>query len=303
MTDTKIVLAFPGREAFTKKMDDGFYREYPEARACFELAGDAFHQDFAAYCYRAEPVPGLWTGIALAVHCYAVYCVMKNRLSSIAGFVGYSQGEFMACAAAEAAGFLPILNTMVRLEQILQEPPTRRQDMFRIMELDRDTLESCCSEASDSGYVGISAYISGDQHVISGEQPALQQAVRLAKKRGARWVLPLHSYRAYHCPLCSGPQKAAQPHFAALRPEKPAFPLYGCLDGKKSVDGPEILRKLSNQINQPLRWDHLVESLNRDGVTHLWEIGPGCTVSANARVAGGEFSFHWIHTTKDFEDV
>lgn len=168
MTDTKIVLAFPGREAFTKKMDDGFYREYPEARACFELAGDAFHQDFAAYCYRAEPVPGLWTGIALAVHCYAVYCVMKNRLLSIAGFVGYSQGEFMACAAAEAAGFLPILNTMVRLEQILQEPPTRRQDMFRIMELDRDTLESCCSEASDSGYVGISAYISGDQHVISG---------------------------------------------------------------------------------------------------------------------------------------
>ena len=190
MTDTKIVLAFPGREAFTKKMDDGFYREDPEARACFELAGDAFHRDFAAYCYRAEPVPGLWTGIALAVHCYAVYCVMKNRLSSIAGFVGYSQGEFMACAAAEAAGFLPILNTMVRLEQILQEPPTRRQDMFRIMELDRDTLESCCSEASDSGYVGISAYISGDQHVISGEQPALQQAVRLAKKRGARWVLP-----------------------------------------------------------------------------------------------------------------
>ena len=72
MTDTKIVLAFPGREAFTKKMDDGFYREYPEARACFELAGDAFHRDFAAYCYRAEPVPGLWTGIALAVHCYAV---------------------------------------------------------------------------------------------------------------------------------------------------------------------------------------------------------------------------------------
>ena len=121
------------------------------ARACFELAGDAFHQDFAAYCYRAEPVPGLWTGIALAVHCYAVYCVMKNRLSSIAGFVGYSQGEFMACAAAEAAGFLPILNTMVRLEQILQEPPTRRQDMFRIMELDRDKM---CIRDSPSSVLG-----------------------------------------------------------------------------------------------------------------------------------------------------
>ena len=233
MTDTKIVLAFPGREAFTKKNGRRFLSGISGGKGLFRAGRRCLSPGFCCVLLSGGARPRPLTGIALAVHCYAVYCVMKNRLSSIAGFVGYSQGEFMACAAAEAAGFLPILNTMVRLEQILQEPPTRRQDMFRIMELDRDTLESCCSEASDSGYVGISAYISGDQHVISGEQPALQQAVRLAKKRGARWVLPLHSYRAYHCPLCSGPQKAAQPHFAALRPGKPAFPLYGCLDGKK----------------------------------------------------------------------
>lgn len=299
MHNVRIIFAFPGREAFTKSLDDSFYREYPEARACFELVGDAFHQDFAAYCYREEPVPAVWKGIALAVHCYAVYQVIKRRFSAPVGFVGYSQGEFIACAGAEAAGFLPILNTMVHLEGILQEPTARKQDMFRIMELERSTLDRCCREASDGGYVGISAYICGDQHVISGEQPALQRAVRLAKKKGARWALPLYTARAYHCPLCKGAQKAAQSHFAALMPRKPIYPVYSCLDGEKSVDGAELLRKLSCQINHPLRWDHLVENLNRDGVTHLWEIGPGCTVSANTRVAGGDFSYHWIHTTKD----
>ncbi len=303
MDKPKTIVAFPGREAFGKERKDDFYRSFPEVRRVFELAGDLFHQDFVSLCYRSDTLEERWLPLVLAVHSYAISRVVCWLVEEPAGFIGYSQGEFLACAAAGAVDFADVLKTMEALEELLREPVEKRQDMYRIVEMSREELQDSCRRASFDSYTGISAYISRDQHVISGEQPSLQRAVRSVRKRGARWVLPLNTRRGFHSCLCDEVQRRAAPYFKKAAVRNTVVPVYSCLDGGKSRDGQQIWSKLSRQISHPLRWETLVNALNLDGATRLIEIGPGCTVSANTRIGGARFTCTWIHQEKDLEGI
>ena len=119
MDKPKTIVAFPGREAFGKERKDDFYRSFPEVRRVFELAGDLFHQDFVSLCYRSDTLEERWLPLVLAVHSYAISRVVCWLVEEPAGFIGYSQGEFLACAAAGAVDFADVLKTMEALEELL----------------------------------------------------------------------------------------------------------------------------------------------------------------------------------------
>ena len=64
-----------------------------------------------------------------------------------------------------------------------------------------------------------------------------------------------------------------------------------------------IRHKLSMQLDHPLQWGALVRRLQQNGVRRLLEIGPGCTVSGNTRVAAPALECRWINTAKDVETI
>ena len=94
MNEPSLVVAFPGREAFDKGLDDGFYQAFEVARETMQRASDYLGRDVAAMCYEGQKIEERWKSVCLAAHCYAVYRVVAPRLEQPHAFAGYSQGEF-----------------------------------------------------------------------------------------------------------------------------------------------------------------------------------------------------------------
>ncbi len=298
-----LVIAFPGREAYDKGMDDSFCRNFAASREAMEQACDYMQKDLAALCYKGEKAEERWKSVCLAAHCYAAYRAVAPRLNQPHVFTGYSQGEFTACAAAGVFSFPEVLGLIFQLETILLEGKRSDEGMVRIIGLERSRLRSCCRQADPQGKeVFISAIYSADQTMLSGRYPQLAEAARLAKRQGAQWALPIATERAFHSPLCAGAGDTAQPLFEAF-PARDAGTVYSCYDGQPSCRGSMIRHKLSMQLDHPLQWGALVRRLQQNGVRRLLEIGPGCTVSGNTRVAAPALECRWINTAKDVETI
>lgn len=291
--------AFPGRDALTKELDQSFYNTYPSVKRLFALASRHFRTDIAEICYSGK-IAVKWQTVCLVTHCLSIYQIIAEQYGPPCCAIGYSQGEFTASVACGAASFIPMLHLIFQLEQILQSQPAADECMYRIIDLNTATLEECCKQVDPTGrQLCVSSYISKNQNIISGKNNLTEHAAALAKQQGARWALNLHSPRAYHSPLCDAAASRAKKYFFAVPFQKAVIPVYSCTDGNSSQNGVNIRRKLASQINHPIQWKKIAENLTHSGVFHLIECGPGCTVSANTRIADERIQCKWIGSIND----
>ena len=294
------IAAFPGREAVAKGLDSTVYKKAASAQKVFRWASEYCAKDLASICYGAEKNEGPWMTVGLVTHCYGIYRTLEEWRGRPKAFAGYSQGEFTACAAAGVFEFPEILGLILGLEQILEEESPADEAMIRVMDLDQKVLQECCQQYQESGkQVYISAYLSDTQNIISGKQPDLQELVQELKKRGARWTLPLPVKRGYHSPLCQASAEKARKFFLRMQMYSPSNPVYSCYDGQRSADPYTIRDKLSRQVQHPIHWKTLADNCVSDGIRSLIEIGPGCTVSGNTRIANPNIACQWVKTMNE----
>ncbi len=156
--------------------------------------------------------------------------------------------------------------------------------MSAVLGVPADTLEKCCSQATEE-FVGklaedidpvviVANFNTRDQLVISGNMEAVVRAGELAKAAGGK-VIPLPVGGAFHSPLMN---RAAQKFTITLDQmniEDPCCPVVQNYDGKPSLKGEEIRRKLSRQMDSAVRWVTSVEYMIEQGVDTFVEIGPG----------------------------
>lgn len=292
--------AFPGREAIEKGLDTSFFKNYKEVRELFHIANDFCHKDIAKLCYDTFTIDIEWQTVCLVTHCYALYKIMKAEFGTPDCAAGYSQGEFTACVAAGVFKFPEILELIYKLELLLHGSQTTRECMYRIIGIATKRLEEICREADQTGnFVNISAYLSDTQNVISGKQDYAEVVIGKAKQNGARWAIPLNAERAFHCCLCNIPAEKSAELFFKQNVNTAEFPVYSCYDGKESLVGEIVKGKLSKQLNHPIMWKTLITNMADDGINQLIEIGPGCTVSANSRIADVRMRCKWIGSMSD----
>lgn len=292
--------AFPGREAVKKGLERSFYNNSKVVRDLFSQASDFCHKDIAKLCYDSSSIDNVWQTVCLVTHCYALYNIVVPAFGLPFCTTGYSQGEFTACIAAGVFQFPEILKLIYELERVLLKRQVQKECMYRIVDINVNCLEEICHTVDPTGkHVCISAYLSNTQNIISGKQDFAEAVIGRAKERGARWAISLHTNTAYHCHLCDEPARASKPLFQNQYVKAAKFPVYGCYDGKRSFAGKRIRYKLSKQLNHPIQWKTLVENMASHGITNLIELGPGCTVSANTRIAVPQMSCKWIGSMKD----
>src|SRR5207253_1329070 len=68
----------------------------------------------------------------------------------------------------------------------------------------------------------------------------------------------------------------------------PLVPVRHNLDAQTRGTADEIRAALAAQLFRPVRWTQTVQALQADGITHLFECGPGkVLVGLNKRIADG----------------
>ncbi|MBC7105812.1 MAG: ACP S-malonyltransferase, partial [Firmicutes bacterium] len=201
----KIAYVFPGQGSQAVGMGKALAEAFPEARAVFEEADLTLEFALSRLCFEgpeeelrltANTQPAI---LAVSVAAWAVLRARGLRPDYVAG---HSLGEYSALVAAGSLRFPDALRLVRHRGQYMQEAvPPGEGAMAALIGLPAGRLEEILAEAAQGEVVTAANLNSPEQIVISGHAGAVQRAIELAKKAGAKRAVLLPVSAPFHCPL------------------------------------------------------------------------------------------------------
>jgi [acyl-carrier-protein] S-malonyltransferase len=253
---------------------------FPVAREIFQEADDVLGHSLSAVMWSGPEEELTRTHNAqpaILAHSIAVHRVLADRLPEVSFAAGHSLGEFSAYVAAGALSFADAVRTVRRRgELMLRAGQERPGTMAAILGMEDADLERVCLESSVQGGEVVPAnYNAPGQLVISGDAPSVQNAMALAKERGAKRAMQLNVSGAFHSPLMEPAEAGLRVKLDDVSLRTPRFPVVSNVTGKPVSDVVDARRLLIKQLTTPVRWTACVRSMIDHGVTDIIELGPG----------------------------
>jgi [acyl-carrier-protein] S-malonyltransferase len=304
---TQVAFLFPGQGSQSVGMGADVFTTSTAARQVFETVDEALGFPLSSLCFQG-PEDKLRDTInaqpAIVTVSLALLAAFQEALSPhnfswsfplVPSFTaGHSVGE-NAALVASAAIDLKSAALLVRERGRLmhQEGLVCPGGMAAIIGMDAESLQAICQEATDQalahysaddrdqavhpglGKVIIANFNAPGQVVISGEEYALNVAIELAKKKGAKRVIPLSVSGAFHSPVMEPAALGLAQAIRSTPVQHAAIPLIGNIHASPLTDAQAIREELAQQIASPVQWISTIEFLASAGVTIFIEIGPG----------------------------
>lgn len=206
---------------------------------------------------------------------------------------GHSLGEYSALVAAGALEFsdaVPLVELRARAMQ--EAVPAGTGAMAAILGLDAPTVRALCAEVAQGEVVEAVNLNAPEQTVIAGHAAAVQRAADACKAKGAKRALLLPVSAPFHCSLMRPAAEKLRARLATLKVNAPRIPLINNVDVAIVTDPDRIKDALVRQAAAPVRWVETMQAMAGQGVTHVYECGPGKVLAGLVKrcaegVAGG----------------
>jgi [acyl-carrier-protein] S-malonyltransferase len=285
----RIAFVFPGQGSQYVGMGKSLYEASEAARQVFHQADQVLGFALTKLMFEGpddeleDTINAQPAILTLSVACLAAlrekWTELGNAIQPI--FVaGHSLGEYSALVAAEVLDFSDALTLVRERGRLMKETGEHRPGgMAAIVGLDRTTLEAICADAAELGLIVVANTNTADQMVISGELPALDRAVELARERGARAVVPLRISIASHSPLMQQAALQLAEVLAAIQLRDPVTPMMASIQGRILTTAEDIRQHMVSQLELPVEWTQSVREMIESGVDTFVEIGPGQVLS------------------------
>ena len=285
----RIAFVFPGQGSQYVGMGKSLYEASEAARQVFHQADQVLGFGLTKLMFEGpddeleDTINAQPAILTLSVACLAALKEKWNELGNAIQplFVaGHSLGEYSALVAAEVLDFSDALTLVRERGRLMKETGEDRPGgMAAVVGLDRPTLEAICEEVAEHGLLVVANTNTADQVVISGELPALDQAVELCRERGARAVVPLRISIASHSPLMQEAAMRLAEVLAAIQLRDPVTPMMASIQGRILTTAEDIRQHMVTQLELPVEWTHSVREMIESGVDTFVEIGPGQVLS------------------------
>ena len=274
----KVAYVFPGQGAQSVGMGLDLYHGFASAKAVFDRADKALGFSLSRLCFEG-PEDELRQTINAqpAIVTTSFACLEACREVGVglppASFVaGHSLGEYTALAASGVLDFADVVSLARERGRLMHEAGQMTPGgMAAIIGLDEAPLSELCAETGAQ----IANINCPGQIVISGAEDNLNQAVELAKSRGAHRVIPLQVSGAFHTPLMQPAVDGMAKAIAKISFNDPATPIIGNTIAQPLATAPAVKEELLYQLCNCVQWQRSVEYMIGDGVSVFIEIGPG----------------------------
>jgi [acyl-carrier-protein] S-malonyltransferase len=281
-------LLFPGQGSQVVGMGHELAEAYPQARQVFEEADDVLGYSLSRIAWQgpeAELTATQNAQPAILVHSVAAFRVVHERLGNVHMAAGHSLGEFSAYVAAGTLTFADGVRTVRRRGELMQRSGDERPGaMAALLGLADEAVEAVCREASAEGGACVPAnYNSPGQLVISGDVPAVERAIELAKAAGARKAVRLNVSGAFHSPLMQVAEGGLQAQLESAAFAAPRFPVVSNVSAQPVTDPADARRLLVRQLTSPVRWTDSMRTMVDSGIVRFAEIGPGSVLGGLLR--------------------
>ena len=277
----KLAILYAGQGSQHPGMGNDLYQNYPAFRKAFDTAELDF--DLHSVCF--EDPEGVLNQTQYTQPCMVAFAAGMTAVLREAGvkadyLAGLSLGEY---SALEAAGVFTAKQAIelaaFRGKAMADAAKGIDCAMIAVLNLDRETLASCCEQASNLGTVQICNYNCPGQLVIGGEKAAVEQAAKLAQDAGARRCIPLKVSGPFHTRLMAPAGDALAKRFETEPFGEMKTPvLFNCLGREKSEED-SIPALLTKQVQSSVYMEDTLRRLGELGVTHILEVGPGKALS------------------------
>jgi len=147
--------------------------------------------------------------------------------------------------------------------------------MAAIIGLEDGRLPELLVAARLHGTFGIANRNSPGQVVVSGERPAVEASLAIARELGARRAIELPVSVAAHSPLMADAAAAMRAILADVAFDDPSPPLLANADARLLTTGESCRAELVDHLTSGVDWVAAIEHMVRDGVDTFVEIGPG----------------------------
>ncbi|WP_440162894.1 ACP S-malonyltransferase [Actinobacillus pleuropneumoniae] len=280
---SNFAMVFPGQGSQAVGMLADLATAYPIVEETFKQASDVLGYDLwdlvqngsaedLGQTQRTQP--------ALLASSVAIYRVWQQKYPELKPSVmaGHSLGEYSALVCAGVLDFQDAIKLVeLRGNAMQQAVPAGTGAMYAIIGLDNEAIINACEQAQAEVGEIVSAvnFNSPGQVVIAGTKAAAEKAGELCKAAGAKRALPLAVSVPSHCALMKPAADKLAEALQNITLNIPVVPVINNVDVSVETDAEAICNALVHQLYSPVRWTETVEKMANEGVTTLYEIGPG----------------------------
>jgi [acyl-carrier-protein] S-malonyltransferase len=286
-----IAFIFPGQGSQAVGMGAELAKAYPSARAVFEEVDAALTQKLSRLMWEGSEAELTLTENAqpalMAVSLAAMRVLGEKGLklpAKVAYVAGHSLGEYSALAAAGAFSLADTARLLKTRGRAMQEAvPVGKGAMAALLGADLAQAQELAKAAAEGEVCEAANDNAPGQVVISGAKTAIDRAVVLAPKFGARRAVLLPVSAPFHCALMQPAADAMREALAKVPINPPAVPLIANVLAT-AVSDPEAIRaRLVEQVTGLVRWRETMLFLKANGVSTVYEVGAGRVLTGIAR--------------------
>ena len=287
-----IAFIFPGQGSQAVGMGAELAKAYPAAEAVFSEVNEALGQNLSKLMWEGPEADLTLTENAqpalMAVSLAAMRVLAETKGVPLQGRVafvaGHSLGEYSALAAAGALSLADTARLLKIRGRAMQEAvPVGAGAMAALLGADLAQAQELAKAASEGEVCEAANDNAPGQVVISGTKAAIERAVALAPKYGARRAVLLPVSAPFHCALMQPAAEAMRAALADVEIKTPAVPLVANVLAEPITDPDAIRMRLVEQVTGMVRWRETMLYLAGHGVNAVYEVGAGRVLTGIAR--------------------
>jgi [acyl-carrier-protein] S-malonyltransferase len=286
-----IAFIFPGQGSQAIGMGAELAKAYPSARAVFDEVNAALSQNLSRLMSEGPEAELTLTENAqpalMAVSLAAMRVLGDKGLKladRVAFVAGHSLGEYSALAAAGALSLADTARLLKTRGRAMQDAvPVGQGAMAALLGADLAQAQDLAKAAADGEVCEAANDNAPGQVVISGAKTAIERAVALAPKFGARRAVLLPVSAPFHCALMQPAAEVMRDALAKVEIKPPQVPLIANVLATPIADPEQIRKRLVEQVTGMVKWRETMLYLKTNGVGTVYEVGAGRVLTGIAR--------------------
>lgn len=274
----KIACLFPGYGSQFVGMAKELYDEYRIVQEYFEQANYCLDLNFVKLCFASSDIELTQMPHAYPAN-FLVSCSMYGLLKD-QGFnpdlvVGFNQGEYAALYAAKSFSFPDGLYLLSKYASLYTQMLEGKQFAFtQCRGLSFKKINTLCKKIyRTEGDIFVAISLSDTTHIIAGTISAIDAFRKEVLTQEDITVDDQPLEMGLHSPLMNLVVDQLKMYLEKVDFKNPQVHFMNGLNGKYIQKGALIKKHILNNINMPIRWDNVINSLKDYDL--IVQMGPG----------------------------